>query len=864
MRWLGRWALWASLSTVAACGDDTTAATGGTESSGGSDAAPTTGPSPTSGTTPAMTDTSVGDASADDSTTGGITSSDASTGGSTTDISTTGDSTAGDSTTGGSDGTTGSSGDTDASTGGSSGETGEDPSCSDNVANGMETDIDCGGPMCPSCDIGGMCMAGSDCVSGVCDGMGTCAGPTCNDGVHNGNETDVDCGGPVCGACGVGQGCVVGSDCDSNTCNVGLGVCLSAECTDGIFNGQETDVDCGGPVCAACVPGDGCMVATDCDSLVCSAGVCATRTCNDGVQNQDETDVDCGGSICAACADGGSCVAPSDCASGSCEGGACVSCSDGVQNQDETGVDCGGATCGGCLGECGYLAPATVWNLPAPMAGYDADVATPKPFESVTMFSDDCGIVGETYDYEVLDVSGDGLVDIVVTHDSCVDVDIGRTYWRVFLGTPGGFSDVPTSWNLPLPMHGYDADVAEPQPFESATTHSDDCGVPGETYRYDVLDISGDGIVDLVLSDDSCIDDDIGRTYWRVFLGTALGFSDIATLWSLPAPMAGYDADVAAPKPFESVTTHADDCGVAGQTYRYDVLDVSGDGLVDIVLTDDTCVDLNIGRTHWRVFLGTALGFSDIPTSWSLPMPMHGYDADVAAPKPFESTTTHADDCGVPGQTYRYDVLDISGDGIVDLVLSDDSCVDDDIGRTYWRVFPGTALGFSDVPLVWNLPSPMAGYDADVAAPKPFESVTTHSDDCGVPGQTYRYDVLDISGDGLVDIVVVLDTCVHADIARTYWRVFLGTASGFSDTPSTWTLPAAMAGYDADVATPQPFESAFTHTDDCGVPGQTYRYDNFDISGDGEPDLVLTDDTCVDVDIGRTYWRVFAGGPCSP
>ncbi len=93
---------------------------------------------------------------------------------------------------------------------------------------------------------------------------------SCTDGVQNGNETGIDCGGPDCPAC--------------------------PTCSDGIQNGDETGVDCGG----TCIP--------------CSS-------CNDGVQNGDETGVDCGGSVCPAC----------------------PTCTDGVQNGDETGVDCGGS-----------------------------------------------------------------------------------------------------------------------------------------------------------------------------------------------------------------------------------------------------------------------------------------------------------------------------------------------------------------------------------------------------------------------------------------------------------------------------------------------------------------------------------------
>ena len=78
-------------------------------------------------------------------------------------------------------------------------------------------------------------------------------------------------------------------------------------CDDGILNGDETGIDCGGS-CAACA------------------------TCDDGIQNGDETGIDCGGS----------CVA-------------CATCDDGILNGDETGIDCGGPDCEPCqTGPCSY------------------------------------------------------------------------------------------------------------------------------------------------------------------------------------------------------------------------------------------------------------------------------------------------------------------------------------------------------------------------------------------------------------------------------------------------------------------------------------------------------------------------------
>lgn len=45
-------------------------------------------------------------------------------------------------------------------------------------------------------------------------------------------------------------------------------------CRDGMHNGDETDVDCGGQCGATCIPGATCSMGTDCLSGGCVAGVC--------------------------------------------------------------------------------------------------------------------------------------------------------------------------------------------------------------------------------------------------------------------------------------------------------------------------------------------------------------------------------------------------------------------------------------------------------------------------------------------------------------------------------------------------------------------------------------------------------------
>ena len=167
----------------------------------------------------------------------------------------------------------------------------------------------------------------------------------CIDGVKNGDETDVDCGGS-CVPCTSDASCIEGMDCESGVCFEEN--CARGTCIDGVKNGDETHVDCGGS-CIPCTSDASCIEGMDCESGVCFEENCARGTCIDGVKNGDETHVDCGGGLCAGCIDGAQCAQGDDCRSGVCDEGLCVqsSCADAVINGAETDQDCGGA-CAPC------------------------------------------------------------------------------------------------------------------------------------------------------------------------------------------------------------------------------------------------------------------------------------------------------------------------------------------------------------------------------------------------------------------------------------------------------------------------------------------------------------------------------------
>jgi hypothetical protein len=92
----------------------------------------------------------------------------------------------------------------------------------------------------------------------------------CFDGVKNGSETDIDCGGSCAKKCALTQGCMNGGDCTSGFCGAISKVCVADQCHDQTKNGVESDVDCGGGTCPTCPLGKMCGAPSDCTSTFCN------------------------------------------------------------------------------------------------------------------------------------------------------------------------------------------------------------------------------------------------------------------------------------------------------------------------------------------------------------------------------------------------------------------------------------------------------------------------------------------------------------------------------------------------------------------------------------------------------------------
>ncbi|MDC0675992.1 hypothetical protein [Nannocystis radixulma] len=110
-------------------------------------------------------------------------------------------------------------------------------------------------------------------------------------------------------------------------------------------------------------------------------------------------------------------------------------------------------------------------------------------------------------------------------------------------------------------------------------------------------------------------------------------------------------------------------------------MDVTGDGVIDLVLTED-CTDDGVGTSQWRVYPGGPSGFADAPVAWSLPTL-----AGAAGTLPL-GELSQSRNCTEADRFYQYTTMDATGDGVIDLVLTED-CTDDGVGTSQWRVYPG-------------------------------------------------------------------------------------------------------------------------------------------------------------------------------
>jgi hypothetical protein len=252
-----------------------------------------------------------------------------------------------------------------------------------------------------------------------------------------------------------------------------------------------------------------------------------------------------------------------------------------------------------------------------------------------------------------MDMTGDRKPDLLVTN-RCNDTTIDRDHWLVYTNNGTGFAASPTTFALPP---GYTE-------FYGIATASSYCDSARNVPEHAVMDISGDASPDLLVTH-RCNDTTIDVDHWLVYEGSPTGFVAAPASFALPP---GYTA-------FYGVATASAYCD-SRNVPAHTVMDVGGDGRVDLLVTD-RCNDPTIDDDHWLVYPNTGGGFAAAPTDFALPAEYSG----------FYGVATATSYCDSARNVPEHAMLDFGGDGRPDLVVTH-RCNDATIDVDHWLVYP--------------------------------------------------------------------------------------------------------------------------------------------------------------------------------
>lgn len=187
-------------------------------------------------------------------------------------------------------------------------------------------------------------------------------------------------------------------------------------------------------------------------------------------------------------------------------------------------------------------------------------------------------------------------------------------------------------------------------------------------------------------------------------------------------------------------------------------------------------------------------------------------------------------DCDDENADVHPDATEVQGNGV------DDDCD------------PGTCIrsGFNEEVREVTLPATYG-----VRGTTPFYSIY-NSDNCDSESMRPESGLLDFTGDGVVDLVILQD-CEDSTVGDEQWLVHAGSRDGFAADATSWSLPAS---YGKKGTTP--FYS-LANTDNCDASYLRPESAVTDINSDGTPDLVITQ-SCEESNVGDTRWLVHLGG----
>jgi hypothetical protein len=159
------------------------------------------------------------------------------------------------------------------------------------------------------------------------------------------------------------------------------------------------------------------------------------------------------------------------------------------------------------------------------------------------------------------------------------DPVVGVSEWRLYRNTGSGFAAAATPWPLPSEHR---------RQFERASGQGR-CGAAPDILHV-LVDLTADGRPDLVVTDGCSVEPEVGASRWELFGNTGTGFAPAGLAWPLPTSFAG-EFGLAADQ---------GTCGVAPDVLHA-LVDLTGDGRPELVVTDGCSVRPTLGDSEWGV-----------------------------------------------------------------------------------------------------------------------------------------------------------------------------------------------------------------------------------------------------------------------
>lgn len=397
----------------------------------------------------------------------------------------------------------------------------------------------------------------------------------------------------------------------------------------------------------------------------------------------------------------------------------------------------------------------------------------------------------------LLDLTGDDRLDFVV-HSDCDDPSVGAVTWRVWPAVDGGFG-AEIAWELPA-----GADVGAFAEFRDAAECTDKVELPA--FRLAHLD--ADRRIDLVITE-ACSDTTLASGAWRVYPNTGTGF-DAGEVWPISPDYT--------PGAFSRPRDTRECNGALTNIPAWGVLDLDGDGPVDIVLTDTCDRTPTVESPTWSQIASDGSAFTP-KSPWTVPSHLRAF------------ALAYPGDCG--SNLSPYFLLDVEGDGLPDLVVPQ-RC---DSKGSEWTVHTNRGTGFAAIGELKDAPWSL---NREVDQPEGLEPDCTRSRPAWVMD--------DADGDLDADLTVTA-SCTNSSVGDARWDLHDYTREGWSPSPVPINLPT---GYTTGSFAGSGVGSSYACAGTLDRPAWVRR----DLTGDGKPDLVVTQ-ACADPSIGVDAWWVY-------